>query len=69
MSLYGREVSLVATDVEGSTELWEWDPATMNQALSLHDKLMRLTMQRCNGYEVTTEGEPDGMGGACVSGS
>ncbi|KXZ45145.1 hypothetical protein GPECTOR_58g594 [Gonium pectorale] len=53
----GEQVTLVATDVEGSTELWEWQPDVMNYALVLHDKLMRLTMATCCGYEITTEGD------------
>ncbi|GIL44201.1 hypothetical protein Vafri_1723 [Volvox africanus] len=53
----GQEVTLVATDVEGSTELWEWQPDVMNHALALHDRLMRLTIATCCGYEITTEGD------------
>ncbi|GFR45632.1 hypothetical protein Agub_g7040, partial [Astrephomene gubernaculifera] len=55
--MFGQEVCLVATDVEGSTELWEWHPGVMNTALALHDRLVRLTMAACCGYEVTTEGD------------
>lgn len=35
-----------------STELWEWQPDVMNHALALHDRLMRLTLAACCGYEV-----------------
>ncbi|PNW77776.1 hypothetical protein CHLRE_10g451250v5 [Chlamydomonas reinhardtii] len=55
--LFGHEVTLVATDVEGSTELWEWQPDVMNAALALHDRTVRLTLAACCGYEVTTEGD------------
>ncbi|EFJ39834.1 hypothetical protein VOLCADRAFT_100490 [Volvox carteri f. nagariensis] len=51
-ALFGDSVTLVATDVEGSTELWEWQPDVMNTALALHDKLARLTIATCCGYEV-----------------
>ncbi|GLI59319.1 hypothetical protein VaNZ11_001174 [Volvox africanus] len=54
---FGSEVTLVATDVEGSTELWEWQPDVMNHALTLHDRMVRLTLAACCGYEVTTEGD------------
>ncbi len=40
-----------------STELWEWQPDVMNYALALHDRLMRLTLAACSGYEITTEGD------------
>jgi hypothetical protein len=29
----------------------------MNEALGLHDKIMRLALAKCYGFEVTTEGE------------
>jgi hypothetical protein len=29
----------------------------MNYALALHDRLMRLTLAACSGYEITTEGD------------
>ncbi|GIL68254.1 hypothetical protein Vafri_21507 [Volvox africanus] len=54
---FGSEITLVATDVEGSTELWEWQPDVMNHALALHDRMVRLTLAACCGYEVTTEGD------------
>eukprot|EP00775_Hariotina_reticulata_P007075 gene7075-7288_t len=36
-----REVTLVMTDVEGSTELWEWDLTVMTLAQEVHDSVMR----------------------------
>ena len=51
----GQPLTLVCTDVEGSTELWEWDSQTMMAAISLHDKLMRSLMAHYHGYEVCTE--------------
>ena len=43
--------------MEGSTELWEWSPETMNLALAMHDAFLRAAMATCNGYEVCTEGD------------
>jgi class 3 adenylate cyclase len=41
-----REVTLVVTDVEGSTELWEWDYAVMTLAQEVHDSVMRSLIGR-----------------------
>lgn len=51
------EVTMVFTDVQGSTSLWEANPKAMEQALRLHDATIRLNMAKHNGYEVTTEGD------------
>ena len=53
----GKEVTLVLTDVEGSTELWEWDADVASAAIALHDRLLRSYISRFYGYEVTTEGD------------
>eukprot|EP00798_Chlamydomonas_sp_ICE-L_P017494 gene17494-23802_t len=53
-------VTLVITDVEASTELWEWDPpgsGIMSAALDIHDRALRRTLAAYYGYEVTTEGD------------
>jgi class 3 adenylate cyclase len=34
----GKAITLVLTDVEGSTELWEWDTEVMSQSIDLHDR-------------------------------
>lgn len=47
----------MATDIAGSTELWEHHPELMNHCLAMHDALMRTTMATLGGYEVTTEGD------------
>ena len=44
-----REVAIAVTDVEGSTELWEWDRETMARALEVHDNVMREEISRCAG--------------------
>eukprot|EP00882_Tetradesmus_deserticola_P025269 GHRQ01027742.1.p1 GENE.GHRQ01027742.1~~GHRQ01027742.1.p1 ORF type:complete len:371 (+),score=135.61 GHRQ01027742.1:195-1307(+) len=41
-----REVTLVVTDVEGSTELWEWDFGVMTLAQEVHDSVMRSLIGR-----------------------
>lgn len=50
----GKSVTLVLTDVEGSTELWEWDTDVVSHAIDLHDRIMRAQVTRegcclCNG--------------------
>lgn len=51
------EVSLVVTDVKGSSSLWEWQALAMDLATEIHDKLMRRLIPKFCGYEVTTEGD------------
>ncbi|MES1912084.1 MAG: hypothetical protein MHM6MM_004419, partial [Cercozoa sp. M6MM] len=50
-------VTLVFTDVQSSTSLWEAVPQAMNQAMALHDALLRRTLLQNRGYEVKTEGD------------
>ena len=50
-------VTLVSTDVEGSTELWEWDRDAMDAATMVHDRAMRSRLSDFHGYEVSTEGD------------
>ena len=45
-------MSLVMTDVEGSTSLWEWNSRVMNSALGLHDHTLRSLLPNYFGYEV-----------------
>jgi class 3 adenylate cyclase len=51
------DVTMVFTDVQGSTALWEANPKAMEQALRIHDTTMRRFMAKHSGYEVTTEGD------------
>jgi len=51
------EVTMVFTDVEGSTSLWEADPEAMHVALELHDATIRGLLAKHHGYEITTEGD------------
>ncbi|KAK9802596.1 hypothetical protein WJX73_010556 [Symbiochloris irregularis] len=53
----GKQVTLVCTDVEGSTELWEWDKEAMDEAQAQHDRIMRSQLSHFCGYEVATEGD------------
>ena len=48
----GKPATLVLTDVEASTELWEWDRVTMMEAISIHDRIMRANLSQYCGYEV-----------------
>jgi class 3 adenylate cyclase len=49
--------AVVFTDVQGSTSLWEFNPAAMQGALSLHDQIIRQTIVNHHGYEIKTEGD------------
>ncbi|GFR40153.1 hypothetical protein Agub_g709 [Astrephomene gubernaculifera] len=53
-----EQCTLVVTDVENSTNLWEALPAeVMQAALQLHDGLIRRLLARHGGYESATEGD------------
>lgn len=50
-------VSIVFTDIEGSTGLWERHESEMAVALRLHDALVRQCIESYGGYEVKAEGD------------
>ena len=52
-----NKVSLVFTDIEGSTNLWEANPGAMRRALDLHNKTIRKLIPEHAGYEYNTEGD------------
>ena len=52
MDLFHSSMSIVMTDVEGSTALWEWNSRIMNSALALHDHTLRSLLPKYFGYEV-----------------
>eukprot|EP00584_Thalassiosira_punctigera_P027917 CAMPEP_0172576824 /NCGR_PEP_ID=MMETSP1067-20121228/137919_1 /TAXON_ID=265564 ORGANISM="Thalassiosira punctigera, Strain Tpunct2005C2" /NCGR_SAMPLE_ID=MMETSP1067 /ASSEMBLY_ACC=CAM_ASM_000444 /LENGTH=1016 /DNA_ID=CAMNT_0013369499 /DNA_START=288 /DNA_END=3335 /DNA_ORIENTATION=- len=51
------EVTIVFTDVQGSTSLWESCPNDMKKAQDIHDAIMRRCYTNHSGYEITTEGD------------
>ncbi len=50
-------MTIVFTDVQGSTALWEDAPGAMKQALELHNAVFRRVMADFAGYEVKTVGD------------
>jgi predicted ATPase/class 3 adenylate cyclase len=50
-------VSLMFTDIEGSTRLWEEHPAEMQIALARHDELVRSIVENADGYVFKTVGD------------
>ncbi len=45
------------TAVEGSTELWERHPGTMSAALSVHDQVLRESIEAAGGRVFSTAGD------------
>ena len=50
-------VSIVITDIQGSTSMWEENASAMKDALDIHDKIIRKCYVKQSGYEITTEGD------------
>jgi len=50
-------VTLVVTDIENSTALWDAHPDDMLVAQEMHDTCLRECLEKCIGYEVFTEGD------------
>jgi predicted ATPase/class 3 adenylate cyclase len=50
-------VTLLFTDIEGSTRLWEEDPAAMSVALARHDQILRDVIDRHHGHVFKTVGD------------
>jgi len=50
-------VTLLFTDVEGSTKLWERDPEAMSSALARHDELLREAVEVHGGFVFKTVGD------------
>ena len=55
-----QNATLLYTDVEGSTALWEADPIAMQVALTLHNTIVRQCCADHYGYEISSDG--DGFG-------
>ena len=51
------EISVVFTDVKGSTALWESNQSAMRSAIRLHNEVIRRQLRIIGGYEVKTEGD------------
>ena len=51
------QVTLVFTDVQSSTVLWDKSPDGMKIALALHNSVLRRLIEKWRGYEVKTEGD------------
>jgi class 3 adenylate cyclase len=50
-------VTIVFTDIEGSTRLWEQFPDAMHGAMARHDALLRQAVEAHNGHVIKTTGE------------
>ena len=50
-------VTMLFTDIQSSTSLWEADEDTMAECLIMHDNILRLKLKAHNGFEVKTEGD------------
>eukprot|EP01062_Namystynia_karyoxenos_P039388 TRINITY_DN2863_c2_g1_i1.p1 TRINITY_DN2863_c2_g1~~TRINITY_DN2863_c2_g1_i1.p1 ORF type:complete len:1173 (+),score=170.48 TRINITY_DN2863_c2_g1_i1:99-3521(+) len=50
-------VAICFTDIIASTTLWEASPEGMEEALSLHNNVVRRAMRQWSGYEVKTIGD------------
>jgi predicted ATPase/class 3 adenylate cyclase len=50
-------VTLLFTDIQGSTKLWETEPAPMTAALQRHDQILRSAIEDAGGYVFKTVGD------------
>lgn len=50
-------VTLVFTDIQDSTPLWERHGPRFEDCLKLHNEIMRAQLAACGGFEVKTEGD------------
>jgi len=55
--LEGDSVTLVTTDIHGSTTLWDAFPEQVARDIALHHECMRANLKPCAGYEIATEGD------------
>jgi len=55
----GGTVTLLLTDIEGSTRMWEAHPAAMKDALERHNACVRAAVEGHDGTVVTSRGEGD----------
>lgn len=52
-----RDMCCVFTDIIDSTNLWDYNEQAMEQAIIMHDTIIRAELVRSNGYEVKTLGD------------
>ena len=57
MVIPSGDVTIIYTDVQGSTALWEADAMAMKKATDIHDSIIRRCYSDHGGYEITTEGD------------
>lgn len=57
MAVPSGEVTLLFTDIEGSTRLWETQPEAMAGALRRHDDILRQAIEAHRGYVFKTVGD------------
>ena len=57
MSAPTGSLSIVFTDIEDSTALWETEPIAMRESLQMHDDLLRAKIKLYQGYEVKVIGD------------
>jgi predicted ATPase/class 3 adenylate cyclase len=50
-------VTLLFTDIEGSTRMWEQQQSEMSEALARHDQILRQCIESNRGYVVKTAGD------------
>ena len=50
-------ITLLFTDIEASTRLWEAEPRSMAAALRIHDEIMRASIEAVGGYVFKTVGD------------
>ncbi len=57
MQIPSGTVTLLFTDIEGSTRLWESEPEAMARALRRHDDILRNAIEHVGGYVFKTVGD------------
>ena len=53
----GIDVTLVFTDIQDSTRLWDGHLDAMQKSLQLHNHTVRALIAQCHGYEVKIIGD------------
>ena len=54
---HSRVVTIVFTDIEGSSRLWEQEPDRMRLALARHDSIVRAAIEQSHGSVIKTAGD------------